>query len=344
MEKAETPVVEAVSALKNLQLDSRPKFVTPANSYTLPAKKARPRRLLSLCLGIIGQHLEDIIGDLTEIAAGFPPEIKLALVAIARRRRLLNDDVLIALADISWDLLDVSGSDVTDFGLAKVAEECPYLKSVDISRCECITTAGVSALTCQCRSLEILRCGGCPRSDSTARRSISILKPKLNDVEEECWEELDSIDIGNGAQSLRWLVWPRIDEDSIMCLSTECPRIIVNPQPSPIGIRRVQVPDEALASVTLDHSIIEDIDPQAWAVSVAPRRPALVPSDSNSSPELHIAERFRLAFLERDARLARKRAKSARQHKRRAWREWLMSSDDAKSVALASQANKFLQN
>lgn len=104
------------------------------------------------------------------------------------------------------------------------------------------------------------------------------------------------------------------------------------------------MPDEALASVTLDHSIIEDIDPQAWAVSVAPRRPALVPSDSNSSPELHIAERFRLAFLERDARLARKRAKSARQHKRRAWREWLMSSDDAKSVALASQANKFLQN
>lgn len=62
----------------------------------------------------------------------FSIALQLALVAIARRRRLLNDDVLIALADISWDLLDVSGSDVTDFGLAKVAEECPYLKSVDI--------------------------------------------------------------------------------------------------------------------------------------------------------------------------------------------------------------------
>ncbi|KAJ0974689.1 hypothetical protein J5N97_016654 [Dioscorea zingiberensis] len=341
MEKAKSALMETTSSLKNLQLDSRPKAIIPSNSFTLSAKKSKPRRLLSLCLGMIGRHLEDIVADLTEIAAGFPSEIKLALVAIAKRRRLLNDDVLVALADTSWDILDISGSDVTDLGLAKVAQECSFLKAVDISRCEHITTAGVSALTCHCRSLEILRCGGCPRSDFTARRCLNILKPKLNDMEEESWEELDSMDIGNGAQSLRWLVWPRIDEASKMTLSTECPRIIVNPQPSPLGIRGVQVPTEALASIALDHAIVEDIDPRAWAVSVAPRRLDLVPSESNGAPELHIAERFRLAYLERDARLARKRAKSARQHKRRAWHEWLMSSDDAKSVALASQANKF---
>ncbi|KAJ0974704.1 hypothetical protein J5N97_016669 [Dioscorea zingiberensis] len=320
--------METTSSLKNLQLDSRPKAIIPSNSFSEWFSLLCPPKIQA---SEITQFMpwndwptfwSDIVADLTEIAAGFPSEIKLALVAIAKRRRLLNDDVLVALADTSWDILDISGSDVTDLGLAKVAQECSFLKAVDISRCEHITTAGVSALTCHCRSLEILRCGGCPRSDFTARRCLNILKPKLNDMEEESWE-------------------PRIDEASKMTLSTECPRIIVNPQPSPLGIRGVQVPTEALASIALDHAIVEDIDPRAWAVSVAPRRLDLVPSESNGAPELHIAERFRLAYLERDARLARKRAKSARQHKQRAWHEWLMSSDDAKSVALASQANKF---
>lgn len=38
---------------------------------------------------------------------------------------------------------------------------------------------------------------------------MGILKPKLNDVEGDSWEELDTMEIGNGAQSLRWLVWVR---------------------------------------------------------------------------------------------------------------------------------------
>ncbi|KAJ0974787.1 hypothetical protein J5N97_016752 [Dioscorea zingiberensis] len=142
--------METTSSLKNLQLDSRPKAIIPSNSFS---------EWFSL----------------------------LALVAIAKRRRLLNDDVLVALADTSWDILDISGSDVTDLGLAKVAQECSFLKAVDISRCEHITTAGVSALTCHCRSfgnIEILGvsnlitgyelrlnhdddCRGCPRSEAS---------------------------------------------------------------------------------------------------------------------------------------------------------------------------------
>lgn len=53
-------------------------------------------------------------------------------MAIARRRKLLKDDVIIALADESWDVLDLSGSDVSDLGLAKVAEICGSLRAVDI--------------------------------------------------------------------------------------------------------------------------------------------------------------------------------------------------------------------
>lgn len=56
----------------------------------------------------------------------------MALAAIARRRKLLTDDVVLALADSSWEILDVSGSDISDFGLSKVAKICKHLKAVDI--------------------------------------------------------------------------------------------------------------------------------------------------------------------------------------------------------------------
>lgn len=36
---------------------------------------------------------------------------------------------------------------------------------------------------------------------------MGILKPVLNNVEEESWEELENVNIGSGAQSLCWLVW-----------------------------------------------------------------------------------------------------------------------------------------
>lgn len=58
--------------------------------------------------------------------------IQLAILSIARRRRLLNDEVLISLAESSWEILDLSGSDVTDVGLATVANICNNLQAVDI--------------------------------------------------------------------------------------------------------------------------------------------------------------------------------------------------------------------
>lgn len=56
----------------------------------------------------------------------------MAMAAIARRRKLLSDDVIISLADSSWEILDLSGSDVSDFGLSKVAEVCKFIQAVDI--------------------------------------------------------------------------------------------------------------------------------------------------------------------------------------------------------------------
>lgn len=177
------------------------------------------------------------------------------------------------------------------------------------------------------------------------------------------------MEIGDGAQSLRWLVWvmtcfflffipfnlcgqgllinlvallwqPKIDEDSSEMLSAECPRIIVNPKPSLFGFKGTEVPREAFPDVALDDPIVEDIDPKTW--SICRSMPKAISPTLSSANELSIAEKFRLAFVERDTRLAPKRAKNARQHQRRAEREWMMTSTRAKALALASKANKSL--
>ncbi|KAK1304757.1 hypothetical protein QJS10_CPB11g01342 [Acorus calamus] len=341
MEKGKRSIADITTSLKALNLKPVPSKVPTLNA--LPPKRTGPPRLMSLCIGVIGQHFEDIIEDLSEIAEEFPSDVKMALTAIARRRKLLSDAVLLSLADGSWDYLDVSGSSVTDLGLSEVAEMCPYLQAVDISRCEVITPMGVSELIRHCHSLQVLRCGGCPRSNFTARRCLSILKPSLNDVEEESWEELDVKNISNGAQSLQWLVWPKIDEDSRHTLNSDCPRIVINPQPTLLGYRGSQVPWEALPESVLDEPAIKDIDPKTWATTIVTRTVA-TPNSASDASELHIAEKFRLAFVDRDMRLAPKRAKNARQHQRRAKREWVETSMDAKSIALASQISRSLHN
>ncbi|KAL4179452.1 hypothetical protein AMTRI_Chr13g119850 [Amborella trichopoda] len=162
----------------------------------------RPRSLVALCLGVLGKHLEDIIVDLCEVSSIFPPDIKMAILSISRRRKLLDDYSLIALADTSWELLDISGSAVSNVGLERVPGICPNLKALDIR--------------------------GSHRSDFTAWRCLKFLKPSLKVVEEESWEELDSSVLAKGAQSLRWLLWIfcsigpsvlRVDHPSSLCPS-----------------------------------------------------------------------------------------------------------------------------
>ncbi|XP_010433421.1 PREDICTED: uncharacterized protein LOC104717536 [Camelina sativa] len=333
-------------SLKNLDLNPNrePKNKIPVSAYLsslltgMSPLKSKPPSLVSLCIGVIGKHLDEMIPCLADISVIFPADIKMSIAAIARRRKLLDDVVIVSLADSSWEILDVSGSDVTNSGLAKVAEMCKSLRAVDISRCNKITSLGVSELVQHCRSLETLRCGGCPSSESTARRSLDIFKPNLRNLEGETWEELDTSEIGHGGQSVRWLFWPQIDKDSLEMLSSECPRIVVNPKPSLVAYRANKVPQEALPDIALDEPFVKDIDPKTWVVTGVVQKPTSFPL----SNELPIAEKFRLAYAERDARLAPKRAKNARQHQRRAERDWMMSSDKAKAMVLASKATRSL--
>jgi len=307
---------------------------------------AQCRSLVSLCVGVLGEHLEDLIEDMHVIAPAFPSHVKGKLLAIARRRGLLCDELLVALADNSWEILDVSGSDVTDSSLIAVACACPRLLDLDISRCSRLTHAAVCALVEHCPSLRTLRCGGTGLSDAIARRSISYILPRLNHNEEaeESWEILDTKPVGEGAQSLRWLVWPGIDNKSREILTTECPRISINPIFSwrTYGI----VPRGAQPGVVLDSLILEDVDPKAWAVVSSTRfqKTGSSSTDDTTDDGMSVAERFRLAFISRDERLAPKRAKNMRQNQRRAEKAWLSANPDVKANVWAGIAWKSLKN
>lgn len=122
----------------------------------------------------------------------------------------------------------------------------------------------------------------------------------------------------------------------------------MNPQPSPLSLRGVEVPLGAYPDSVLDESYVAGVDPETWATAVSDadrvsiNTPPIASEQGQELPQLSMAEKFRLAFVERDLRLAPKRAKNMRQRQRRAEKEWVTSSADAKSVVLASKFRKSL--
>lgn len=128
-------------------------------------------------------------------------------------------------------------------------------------------------------------------------------------------------------------------------LANECPRIVINPIFSwkTYGV----VPRAAQQRVLLDEVLLDDIDPETWAVVVTrSSKPAAASNRSSDegTNELSVAEKFRLAFAARDERLAPKRAKNARQNQRRAEKAWLSSDTEAKAHVWAGIARKSLKN
>eukprot|EP00898_Chlorokybus_atmophyticus_P001109 jgi/Chlat1/199/Chrsp1S03036 len=294
-----------------------------------------PRTLLATCLGFIGQHLEFLLEQLAEegdvLSRILPPPIKASLLALARRRKLLADQVLLEFLDDSWTLLDVSDSQVTDASLKHASAFCSRLNAVDISWCANLTAEGVVSLVRSSTELQVLRCGGCAANDAVMRKVIRALVPKLrHDEDRSGWEELDDVVVG--AHSLRYLVWPSIDEKSLEFLTKEWPKLRVNP------IVGRSCPLEADARVALDSTLIAGVDERSWTSSIASSSTQAQLDDRLTAgaammrtflakrgidvdfSTLHIAERFRLAYVLRDERLAPKRAKNTRQAARRAAR------------------------
>lgn len=321
---------------------SRPRTTQPHGEKIARTHQRHRRSLLNLCLGLLGRHLEHILDELPSIGEVLPASLKMTLLAVARRRGLLGDDVLLALIDESWETLDVSGSDVTDLGMKRASAKCHLLKAVDVSRCSNLTAFAVQSLVQNCPILHTLRCGGTSLSNATAKKSLFYIVPGLNadNEAEDSWENLELEQLGRGAQALRWLVWPAIDEGWHQWLSSVCPKVVTNPALSPAGYRSHKVPQEALPDAVLDDSAVIGLDPETWAIKAQTQRVLNLSSLDTKFGSLSIAERFRLAFAERDERLASKRAKNVRQNQRRAEKAWLESDADAKAILWAGVTKK----
>ncbi len=157
---------------------------------------------------------------------------------------------------------------------------------------------------------------------------------------------------------LQRLVWPEADAKSVAALA-RCPRITLvaaaavstaeaaprRATPSPDSVLHdacrcadsadmpaaCALPHEADLGTPLDAAVLAPLTPLLDAELVRPRSLAslAVCSFMPRPARPHIAELFRLAFVERDARLQPKREKNARQNRRRALRSAGTSAEEA---------------
>lgn len=306
-----------------------------------PGGAEGPRSLVAICVGFLGRFLEELADDMHLLAPAWPTPIKLAIAAIARRRGLLDDELLRALVDDTWTCAALADGHVTDAGVRHLSAMCSRLVAVDVSRCDAVSADALVELVMANPSLHTLRFGGTARSDAVARAALRRILPRLREgagADDGSWEELSLESVGAGAQALRWIVWRTADERSLERLRTQCPVI---------GVNARWRPPEADPDAELDDAFLAGIDPDAWSTRADVAWRGAAPTGGPSCPApppgggwaaLPLAERFRLAYAAREARLAPKRAKNARQAQRRAERERLTDDPAARARQLAERA------
>ena len=94
-----------------------------------------PDSLRSICLGVLAEHLEDLLEDpycCEHILPCLPAEAKACLLAVARLRRLLCDAALCLLADETHTVLDLHGCGeaVSEGAIAAALRRMPHLRQV----------------------------------------------------------------------------------------------------------------------------------------------------------------------------------------------------------------------
>eukprot|EP00897_Mesotaenium_endlicherianum_P005537 jgi/Mesen1/5010/ME000025S04404 len=305
----------------------------------------QPPTLVAICIAYLGSFLEELIEDAHLFGPALPTSVKLSLAAVARRRGLLCDQLLYALLDDSWRVLDVSGSLVTDEGIRRAADKCPLLEAVDLSRCQGVTSASLQHLVRVCSSLRTLRVGRSAASDVAARSALKSIMPRLagrgdHAAPVDDWESVDVDRVGAGAQALRWLVWPTVDERSANLLEAECPKVALNAKQTAAR----PVPLEAREGVDLDAAFVEGVNPATWAVQLDLQHTLYEGGrEGGKHSDVPLAERFRLAYIARDARLAPKREKNRRRKERKAERAWVEGDIDARARRLSEAVLKSLK-
>lgn len=307
--------------------------------------------LLALCTARLCQEASSssALDELEPVFAYLPLYTRQALFSVLHRSGRLSSAALRTLND-GAQLLDVHESSMSDAEAACLGSA--LLLAMDCRRCSRLTGAGLHSLLAASPNLHTLRLGGCPTSDRAASSVIPALLPRLSAHEaEECWG--DALPAEPNCPRLRWLVWPEADLRSRRLIARHCPRITLLPSPaaaSPAPLActceapaceceaseqyctqatraparlapplPLKPPPEADLAVALNACFLAAAEgSQGTSTLSLPRSAPPPPNLGSSGPTL--AQRFLLAYLSRDCRLAPKREKNRRQAERRAAR------------------------
>ena len=229
-----------------------------------------PKPLKWIVADLLARHVDELVDAAGEsLRHVVPCDVRDALLAVARRRRCLDDATLRALVDDSTTIIDASGCGggrVTDAGIAALAARRALrnVTAVDLSRCDGVTAAGLRILARAAPRLRTLRCGGDATCNAACEAAIPGIVPRLEDgggVDD--WEtraEVDSTNVDGDnfasfephsrATSLEWLVWPDVRPDTRATISRQCPRIRIVAPPREVHLRAAAaVTDPSFAAV-----------------------------------------------------------------------------------------------
>ena len=229
-----------------------------------------PKPLKWIVADLLARHVDELVDAGGESLRHLPCDVRDALLAVARRRRCLDDAALRALVDESTTIIDASGCGggrVTDAGIAALAARRALrnVTAVDLSRCDGVTAAGLRILARAAPILQTLRCGGDATCNAACEAAMPGIVPRLEDgggVDD--WEtraEVDSTNVDGDdfdgdfephsrATSLEWLVWPDVRPDTRATIVRQCPRIRIVAPPREVHLRAASaVTDPSFAAV-----------------------------------------------------------------------------------------------
>ncbi|ACO63309.1 predicted protein [Micromonas commoda] len=215
-----------------------------------------PKPLKWIVADLLARHVDELVDAGGESLRHLPCDVRDALLAVARRRRCLDDAALRALVDESTTIIDASGCGggrVTDAGIAALAARRALrnVTAVDLSRCDGVTAAGLRILARAAPRLRTLRCGGDATCNAACEAAIPGIVPRLEDgggVDD--WETRAEVDSTTRATALEWLVWPDVRPDTRATIVRQCPRIRIVAPPREVHLRAASaVTDPSFAAV-----------------------------------------------------------------------------------------------
>lgn len=283
-----------------------------------------PRHVPSLeaySLGCLALYIRELVEYGDGILPLLPSQAKLALLSAARKRKELDDLALGLLADPSHTIIDLRGTfpSVSENSVLRAISDMPNVRFVDL-RSLPLTPHSLRTLAKNCPRIEVLRLGGWDSGCSCASESAVLdlgdaLKSVLPRLDKdrgagaETWDLLPDCGEGRGGgagltgggdrlMELRALTWPEIPDAVSWHCERASPVVLINPTSEDVasrGLPPVWSPD-----VALDGAALREV---AGAASWDDEREETPSSHAQEDRIVHIAERFRMAYVSRAKRL-----------------------------------------